>query len=378
MRIRRLVATEVVVPAREGAINSPELDRPLHRTPFGGRPGWTLQFDAIPKLILEAELDSGHTALGECHRGHDWSTVATLASRFLAVDIGRIGRHGLDMADGPERIGFECLIWDAVAKTHDMALVDLFGGRAREHIPVASWSGHRTPEDIGGLADRMARLGYTHLKFKCDLADDVVALCAEVLRVAPTLKVTIDPNERWLQLDEAKRRLACLAEIGNVHCVEDPIPRWMLDEYRALRRSTNIPLALHIALPLVTEGHRIDDALRAIGAEAVDAFNFTAGPSSFMALASIATAAGMPFWLGSQIDLGILETLYVHMAAAVPGTLWPCDIFGRLIRSHDLLQTPLTVRPPVVHLPEGPGLGVALDADAVARYATRREEFTAA
>jgi muconate cycloisomerase len=367
VRIRRLVATEVVVPAREGAINSPELDRPLHRTPFGGRPGWTLQFDVVPKLILQAELDNGHTALGECHRGHDWSTVASIASRLLTADIEQIGRHNLDIADGPERIGFECLIWDAVAKTHDMALVDLLGGRVREHIPIASWSGHRTPKDIGGLADYMARLGYTHLKFKCDLEDDVVALCAEVARIAPALKVTIDPNERWLQPYEAKRRLACLAEIGNVHCVEDPIPRSMLDEYRDLRGSTTIPLALHI-----------DDALRAIGAEAVDAFNFTAGPSSFMALASIATAAGMPFWLGSQIDLGILEALYVHIAAAVPGSLWPCDIFGRLIRSHDLLQTPLTVRPPVVHVPEGPGLGVTLDSDAVARYATRREELTVA
>jgi muconate cycloisomerase len=125
-------------------------------------------------------------------------------------------------------------------------------------------------------------------------------------------------------------------------------------------------------------GHRINDAIDAICARAVDAFNFTAGPAAFRRLASVAAAADLPFWVGSQIDLGILEALYLHMAMATPGRLWPCDIFGRLIRTHDLLETPLPIEPPVARVPDGPGLGVVLDQEALDRHATRREEFKAA
>jgi muconate cycloisomerase len=40
-----------------------------------------------------------------------------------------------------------------------------------------------------------------------------------------------------------------------------------------------------------------------------------------------------------------------------------------MIRSHDLLATPLTFEPPHVRIPaDGPGLGVRLDEEAVARF----------
>jgi muconate cycloisomerase len=61
--------------------------------------------------------------------------------------------------------------------------------------------------------------------------------------------------------------------------------------------------------------------------------------------------------------------MYVHQAAAARSCVWPSDIFGRMIRSHDLLATPLAFDPPYVRIPaEGPGLGVRLDEDAIARF----------
>ena len=61
--------------------------------------------------------------------------------------------------------------------------------------------------------------------------------------------------------------------------------------------------------------------------------------------------------------------MYVHQAAAAPSCVWPSDIFGRMIRAHDLLATPLAFTPPLVAIPaDGPGLGVRLDEDALARF----------
>jgi muconate cycloisomerase len=90
-----------------------------------------------------------------------------------------------------------------------------------------------------------------------------------------------------------------------------------------------------------------------------------------MRLGAIADVVGRPYWHGSEVDLGVLEAVYVHLAAASPGCTLPSDIFGRRVREHDLLATPLALEGEWVRVPTGPGLGVELDHDAVQRYARR-------
>ena len=46
-----------------------------------------------------------------------------------------------------------------------------------------------------------------------------------------------------------------------------------------------------------------------------------------------------------------------------------------MIRRHDLLKNPLRFEPPHVLLPEGPGLGVELDRDAVKEFTVGRHEL---
>jgi muconate cycloisomerase len=48
----------------------------------------------------------------------------------------------------------------------------------------------------------------------------------------------------------------------------------------------------------------------------------------------------------------------------------PSDIFGRMIRQHDLLKNPLEISPPFVQVPAGPGLGVELDYAAIEQFQT--------
>ena len=60
----------------------------------------------------------------------------------------------------------------------------------------------------------------------------------------------------------------------------------------------------------------------------------------------------------------------VHVAAASKLCTLPSDIFGRLIREHDLLAEPLSFDGKGNFMvPTGPGLGVELDEKAVTRYA---------
>ena len=129
-----------------------------------------------------------------------------------------------------------------------------------------------------------------------------------------------------------------------------------------------MPIILHISLPYILHGQRITDAISALQLNAIDGFNFNCGLADFQRLDHIAHAAGLTCWHGSEIDLGILEAMYLHSSAAAQSCTWPGDIFGRLIREHDLLSQPLTIQPPFAYLPAGHGLGVEPDMDAINHY----------
>jgi muconate cycloisomerase len=189
------------------------------------------------------------------------------------------------------------------------------------------------------------------------------------------MQVILDPNERWDTPAETRLRIEQLRQIGNVLCLEDPIPRWMLADYGQLRTLSPIPIVLHVSLPYIYHGQRVHDAIRALQLSAVDGFNFNGGLVGFQQLDRIASAAGLPCWHGSEIDLGILEAMYLHQCAAAPSCTWPSDIFGRLVREHDLLTRPLNLTPPYATIPTGPGLGVELDRDALRHYQTEVREF---
>jgi muconate cycloisomerase len=92
---------------------------------------------------------------------------------------------------------------------------------------------------------------------------------------------------------------------------------------------------------------------------------------NFVKCATIADAAGIPVWHGAGVDLGLLEVSYVHASSVCRNCVLNGDIFGRLIREHDLLATPLEIKDGRATVPTGPGLGVELDEDAVQRYRAR-------
>jgi muconate cycloisomerase len=375
MKITRITAIEVVVPAKPGAIESKGMNRPLHKLPAGARPSWSLQFDQLPKLLLKLELQDGTTGLGELYRAHDWNQVDAIANSLLGADIRKLCLQKLPFAWCREYDGFECAIWDAFARLYGLRVVDLLGGAVRDAVCVGAWTSHRRAGEVGALAKKFARMGFDCLKFKCDLDDDVVGWARAVAKAAPGMKIILDPNERWDRAAEARARCDGLAEVGNVLCLEDPIPRWMLSDYAALRNYSAVPIALHVSLPYIALGNKISNAIQAVGLAAVDGFNFNCGLANFQRLDHIADTAGLPCWHGSEIDLGILEAMYLHSSAAARSCIWPGDIFGRLIRSHDLLKKPLRIEPPYAYLPVGPGLGVELDEKAVKAHETQRKEY---
>src|SRR3546814_18809940 len=89
----------------------------------------------------------------------------------------------------------------------------------------------------------------------------------------------------------------------------------MVQDYADLRWFSTIPITQHISLPYVYQGQRVHDAANLIANRAVDGFNFNAGLGKFKQLDAIASAANLFCFHGSEVDLGILEAMYLHQAA---------------------------------------------------------------
>lgn len=373
--IVRIRATELVVPARPGAVDSPSINRPLHNKPWKGSPSWSVQFDEMPKVILELELRDGTVGLGELYRAHDWQSIDALAESLVGLDVRSLSLQDLPIARVHEFDGFEMAIWDAFARSLGVRIVDLLGGPLRDRVAVSAWSSHRTVDEVGEVARGFAAQGFTSLKMKCSLEDDVVAWSAAIADAAPEMSLVLDPNGRFERFSDARAIGLALASIGNVACLEDPLPHWMLDAWSELRAVVPIPLARHISLVYPQFADRGSEAVAVLRQGAADMFNLTAGLGDFQRLAHVADVFGVPIWHGSQVDLGIAEAAYLHSCAAARTCLPPGDIFGRLIRSHDLLRESLRIEPPYAFLPEGIGLGVELDEDARTAHRTVDREY---
>ncbi len=370
VKIRRIQLDSVKVPARPDSINSPEFDKPLHMLAYGGKTEWSLQFDEIPKWIIQITLENGVVGLGESYRGLPTEQMKSFAETLMGLDLSKANLQALPLPYGRIYDGFECAIVDAYARSHEVSVSDLLGGRYRDQVYCSFWTGHRTVEDAARKAKEGQDAGYDCIKFKCSAEDPVAEWCAAVKDTCgPDFQIILDPNQRFEDVPTAFRMAQALAEVGNVRCLEDPIARWDIESLAYLRQRIDIPIALHISLPYNEMGYQhITDILRAVKLDACDYFNFNGGLYNVTKMATIAELSRKPYWHGSEVDLGILEASYLHQCAASKEALLPSDIFGRMIREHDLLKTPLHFENSYGTVPEGPGLGVELDQDALTHY----------
>jgi muconate cycloisomerase len=371
LRITKITATPVVVPSRADSIMSPELEDDWSKSPGIGKSTGlsTAKLAELPKYILRVQSDGAVVGLGETYRDVSVENLKRNARALVDRDALDLQWSAVPIPHDREYDGFELAIYDLAGKALELPVYQLLGGRCRDRIECSMWTGRRTPRDAGRKAFEGMQRGFDTIKFKCNQHDDVAEWAREVQnRSGPEMKMIFDPNQRWDPYDFAAGQMLKLKRGGfNVLGVEDPVNRNDLSAYRKLRE-IGLNVVLHVALPYGAYGQRAEDALAGLKADALDAFNFNGSMAAFAKLADLAHLANKPCWHGSEVDLGLLEAGYVHAAACAKACTWPSDIFGRLVREHDLLKTPLKFDGKNIVVPTQPGLGVELDQSAIEKY----------
>ncbi len=368
--IQSITATEVIVPARPGSLNSDtvhDTDKGFAKKFLTGE-SWTA-FANQPKWIIQIKLQNGLVGIGETYRSAREEHLQDAVRTLVGTDIRQLNWRRLPITDQRIYEAFECAVLDLAGQLLGVPIHQLLGGAYRDKIECFGWTGRRTPEDAAQKAYEAMQKGHKAFKFKCSDEDPVRLWTAEIKhKCGDGIKILLDPNQRWgtvkktLQLMEGVESSVMLG-------LEDPILHEDIAGFKKLRTQLDIPLYRHISLPYTQD---IKDIIAFVRADAADGYNFNGSAYNSILLAEIAHLEGKSCWRGSEVDLGISETMGLHIAAASINCTIPSDLFGELVREDDLILSPIKFEHGSAHVPQAGGLGVQIDGEALAKYTTGR------
>lgn len=252
--------------------------------------------------------------------------------------------------------GWSMALLDLIAKAHDLPLYRLFGGKVQDRILVDYWM-HATSVEISAVAARRAaELGFHGIKTKGKLEDPLEDRFRAMVEAAPGIRIVIDPKERFYTLEQSLELAHRVEDLDIIF--EDPFPR-DFESYRRLKEQTSVKIVMHLQNPR--------QVIEAVSTQAVDGINVAPSDWGFLDMARIAAAGDLPVWQASNVDLGLFDAYRIHASAAVPNCTLASDMIGNLVHEHSLLTEPL-LQDGYARVPDGPGLGVELDEEAVERY----------
>jgi L-Ala-D/L-Glu epimerase len=251
------------------------------------------------------------------------------------------------------------------------ALADLRGRRAAaergepggESIPPVRCNASLVagaPAAVAAEAERWAADGFRSFKLKLGTGDDVaqVRTVREVL--GPEACIRVDVNGSW-DLETAKRRLPEL-EPYDVELVEQPVAT--LEEAAELAASTLIPIAADESVESRA------DAVRAaeLGACAMTGVKLSkvGGPEAAVEIAEV-----LPVYISSALDGPVGIAAAAQVAATLgeagerPGTGLAHGLATQRLFATTVAAIGPELRGDVLHMPEGPGLGVEIDETAL-------------
>ncbi len=370
--IHTIKATEVIVPAKPGSLNSEEVidkDAAFAQKFLTGE-RWT-EFANQPKWIIEITLKNGLTGIGETYRSASKEQLSEAMQTLVGQDVLKLNWRRLPVTNQRIYEAFETAVLDVVGKILNVPVAQLLGGAYRDRVDCFGWTGRRTPEDAAQKAYEAMQKGHKAFKFKCSDEDPVRLWTAEIKKkCGDGIKILLDPNQRWTDVDTTLRLMEGV-ENDIMLGLEDPILHADVAGFKYLRGTLGIPMYRHISLPYTQD---IRDMIAFVRADAVDGYNFNGSAYNCVLLAEIAHLEGKACWRGSEVDLGISETMGLHIAAASINCTIPSDLFGELVREDDLIVTPIQFENGAALVPQGAGLGIELDRVALEKY--KMSEFS--
>lgn len=364
MRITEIIATPINIPLSPG----------YH---------WSVGVNSgFAKTIVQVFTDDGLVGLGEAPS----HSHAALIDELITPQL--IGRDPFDLAaceraclpewqsarnledDSLARAygAVEMALWDLQARHLGIPLSTLLGGAVRTEIGFTEYFTYLSSADgtadvqsvedvVQYCLDARDRYGSTVFEGKVGFLDaDTDIRLVEAVREAlgDEAVIRLDANYGW-SLATARRVVRALEPL-DIAGIEDPVIGF--ENMARLRQHTSIPFSTHeLDLP------------RAVASGAPDAFvaniAVLGGIGGTLRFAHACDVMGRDFWFYSG-DGGIMTTAYLHLSAALPVIRQPHQSLMRWHEFDVIKGGVLSPRDNALPVPDGPGLGVEIDEDALA------------
>lgn len=367
MKITKVEGFILHVPVTDGAIADS-----THSLTHWGAPGVAVTTDegvtgygytgthadlASDRLIRDAAVH----VLGPQLVGADPLEVRSLWERLAShAPTLWLGRSGLIRL---ARAALDIALWDLKAKAAGMPLWRLLGGAGEARVAAYDTDGgwlDRSAEQVAtSAATSVHEHRYHGIKLKIGSHDptvDLARVAAVREAVGDAASVMVDangrcsmPQARWLG-----RRLADF----DVTWFEEPL--WYDDVANTARLRTQVatPIALGEQLDTLDAFHAVL-AAGAVDYVQPDAVRL-AGITEWLWVADLALAHRLPV----VSHVGDMMQVHLQLAVAHPAT----DLLEHIPWMRECFTEPVTVRDGMFAVPEAPGAGTTLRADALERF----------
>ena len=327
---------------------------------------------AAPAYVLEIQTDEGVTGIGECV-GPTIPVIAAiveeemrqfligqnpLRTEYLVRRMEEFARNWLQL--GVYAIaGIEMALLDIKGKWLNAPIYQLMGGQCKKEVGYAGYLFIDEPELNAKRALEYKNQGYTEIKLKVgrDLHQDDSTLAAIRDAVGNDMKIRIDANMNW-SVPTAIKWIQALQKYDLMY-VEQPVPDYDLDGMAAVRKAVGAPIAADESCST------IERVVEMIKKESCDIFvvyvSEAGGLSRAGTIASIADACGKWCVMGTWAETGVATIAGAHVIASSANFVF-CNDTHYMLQTDDVLADPLKIVNGKIAVPDGPGLGVSLDA----------------
>ncbi len=334
--------------------------------------------------LVRIRTDTGAEGIGFCYCGHKAGVLVTLAVRELLADVvvGRDPHQTEAIWDAMYRetllhgrrgsvlraiSAIDIALWDLVSKDAGLPLYQYLGGYRTDMVPAYASGGYYVEgKGLQGLADEMRSyldMGFPAVKIKVGRLptnQDAERIRVSRETVGPDVPLFLDANNAWTDASSAIQALRRFEDY-DPDWIEEPLMPDDIQGHATIARATTIPVATGEIHATRWEFQQLieHNAAAILQADA----GVCGGITEWRRIAALAASHDLmmaPHWLAE---------VHVHLVASTPNSTY-VEYFTdfKVINLGRLFSTRLQVVPGGLALPEAPGLGVELDADAVSRF----------
>jgi muconate cycloisomerase len=334
-------------------------------------------------VIFRVHTDKGIIGLGEADPMHPFteetpSTVMAVARDLIAPHL--LGRDPTQIAilekaldrfvqsNLTARGAVNMALYDILGKVTTLPVHSFLGGLQNTSLPLLAGVGSGTPDEDREALEEQMEEGCKSFMIKMGalpISDEIVRMIAVRNRFGKEITILVDANQGW-DLSEA------MAFVDGIHAyrpdlIEQPVRRHDLDSLRRIRDRAPCPVSADESLSTIHDGTLL------IRERAVDVFSIkvskNGGLDKSRQIAAVADAFGLKILMNSMLEFGITQAASLQLGCTLPNLLEVGHAYGSVLRmSDDVTDFRKNLSNQIVTVPEGPGLGVALDEGKLKKY----------